>query len=406
MSDDHKRMNSTKTNVEPSTSASALSTKQTKRNSSKTARKLKTAKKHSQHSDVKIGFLSKTSSKNSQQKTNNANKICGSSNNISNLRKTQECSAGSVVITIRLLKMESTKDFETISMNALQSTSLTNTDVGNTQAVTTAANVPTPITSINQIETIEITENQKQKQNDNDKHLNNNSAKNTDRNASVSSSSNPNPNPNSINNNLNNNRNNLISESMHRNDNSDRVPVSMSVSVPVALPLPLPVSVINMDHNELNNLNSVKHMKSLSDSISICDKIQASSINRDTAADQLELLRALPSSSSDHEFNSFISMIQNNVTDKLCDRIATATSTSSQRLATAATSTPIPALTTTTSHKTARDFIPTNLISTVSPYPHHIPIANILKSEPTQADNNERTFLFLFFIFRIFLFSF
>lgn len=333
-------MSSRKTHIEPSTS---VTYKQSKLNNT-TATASQKAKK---------------SKKNSRNQNKNGKLLKKS---IDSLAKKPECSAGSVVITIRLLKMDSTKDFETINMNALQSNSLIDAD--------TKIGVCT-----NEIESVQLCDNTKQIQinevssmmtlptitattmtapindmqkNDNDKHLNNNCAK------IIESSA-------------NDSNNDIVNE-----NNSDYM------------------SMFKSD-KEMNNCNSMpsvnKQNKSLSE-ISICDKIQA---NMSTTPESSSLPFHLENVS-----NSI--SIQNVVNDQVSDitSMATTTASTSTTSLLSSTSSLHPVMTIkSTSQKIARDFIPSSLISTVSPYPHHIPIANILKSECNNGDSNERKFLYM-----------
>lgn len=283
MSDEDQRMNRTKTHLEPTTSANQVK-------SNCLTQKLKT-KKHSQHpNDAKIGI-----GNNDKTPKRSAN----------NLTKSQECSAGSVVITIRLLKMESnTKD-----MNALQSGSAVNLPTNKCETIN---NNEGDMNSTVVLNTLNIS-------NDNEKHLNNN--------------------------------NNNLCENVDKKTIQSTTIDSLNE---------------NSDFLSKNSLSSVQcnRINSLSENVN-CD---TQSANVSSLFGRPELL--MP---SDSELGLDIESTSTSIPTP----ILTSTSQQTDILE-------MPTI----SQKILRDFFPSGLVSTVSPYPHHIPIANIVKSECNNSDNS------------------
>lgn len=311
MSDEHQRMIRTKIRLEPTTSSNRV-----KSNSS--TQKLRTKKNSNQPNDAKIDFGNKN-----ETPTQLAN----------NLTEGPECSTGSVVITIRLLKMESnTKDIEMITnMNAIKNGSSVHYLA--TDKSETINNNEKDINSTVVLSTSNIS-------NDGDKHLNDN-------------------------NNLCENVNQKTIQSTTfdlLNENSD---------------FPLMFNQTNEINNK-NSLSSVQcnRINSLSENLN-CDTISA---NDSSLLNRSELL--MP---SDSELGL----------DIVTERIFNIESTTAQKQTPLSTSTSTTQQTAilaepTISRTILRDFFPSGLITTVSPYPHHIPIANIVKSECNNSDNNQR----------------
>lgn len=379
MSDDQQMTSSIETHIDPSTSATTdLQVKISKNtrlftSNAKKWKKQQQQQQPNQRSDVnssKIKTKAKAKAKAKATATAKTTTHTGSATNntvvseavtatATAITSNQERNTGSVVITIRLLKMETTRGFEVNS-------------VGN-----------------------ELT------QIDNYSNNNNNSSSN-------SSSNNSNDRKNN-NNNTNDDRNRLTNQFQAE----DGANVAHSLHCNVYMPensAPNQKNSFKMDnnnvnvrrietdvltvsnggrmaHNNANNgQNSVKkssHVnRALRSEAIICDNVprnctsQAEQPHHQQQMQQSVTVAAtvpMPRNCLTHSFNEMRLAESMAVTPSQPPTAVAATASAT----TAATK----SIQSTTTTKTTSAFIPSSLIGTVSPYPHHIPIANIIRSD-------------------------
>lgn len=322
MSDDQQLTNSIETHSEPSTSANDLQVKISKntRLFTSNAKKLKKHQPAILRSDVNSKIKAKSKSKASTSTesvpANTVGSATATAATAALATSNQERNAGSVVITIRLLKMESTRGFEVNS-------------VGNELA---------------QI----------------DNYSNNNI---TNSNSSGGSNKNNNTNNNSKSNNNNNNQttqaysaNTPENSAQRQNCNFNMDDHSSSVKQIEAGAL----TANGICDNGNREQSSVKQSH-----VNVCDNVPFN------CTSQMEQQSTVLKNCLAQTFNEI------RLSEPITVRSSAPASPTMEATATAAAPITDPKSTKSVKHA----FIPSNLIGTVSPYPHHIPIANIIRSD-------------------------
>lgn len=315
MSDDQQMTNSIEAHTVPSTSAKDLQVKIGK-NRRATANANKKLKKQSiQRRDV-----------NSIEAIGPTKSVADTTSNQSN-QSNQERSAGSVVITIRLLKMESTRSFDVSSVGGNDDIQ---TDIySNNNIPMGGRSQQTPFSS--ELKTIEASQNNVNGHEKNSKQNQNNSCKVDNNNVSLNQSE------------------TIPATNIWMTENKGTTTVNNFLNCDNG----------NNSNSELNERNSIKKQhvnRALRSEASICDKVQQNCTSQPEQLSNAGNCLA-------HTLNTI------NLTDTSASVFS-------------------PSQTTTTDNnkmKSVQDnanaFISSNLIGSVSPYPHHIPIANIIRSD-------------------------
>lgn len=258
----------------------------------------------------------------------------------------QERSTGSVVITIRLLKMESARSFEDANIEGDLHSKFNRSTVDKTQLKCETNNLLA--SDVLHKNTRNAHENSIQNQNNSYKMDNNNSCVHLNNQSEL---------------NLKKYLNTVFTSNLVNCDNG------------------------NNDKHGFNERHSIKNEPTLRSEVSICDKVQTNCTSQSEQPASNGMVNSLSQA-----LNTF------NMTDK--QQSGDMSSSHNAELA------KITKLRTLPDSPSA--VISSNLISSVSPYPHHFPIANIIRSDCLKAMVNERkcfSTLFHFIIYSV-LFSY
>lgn len=324
MSDDQQMTNSIEAHTVPSTSAKDLQVKIGKnRRAASTAKKLK--KQSIQRRDVnRIEAIGPTKSVADTTPSNQSN---------------QERSAGSVVITIRLLKMESTRSFD---VNSVGGTDDSHTDIYSNNNIPMGRSHQPPPVYNSEIKTIDASQNIVNAH-ENSKQNQNNSCKVDNNNVSLNQSE------------------TIPATNIWMTENNGTI-VNNFWNCDNG----------NNSNTELNERNSIKKQhvnRALRSEASICDKVQ-----QQNCTSQPEQLTNATMNCLAHTINTI----------NLTDTSATVFGPSPSQIS---DNNKIKCV-----QDNANAFISSNLIGSVSPYPHHIPIANIIRSDCLSGVVDERKF--------------